>query len=193
MVQLYLIIQNILATIDTHALNINSIQGIMKGPMLEGPQNKDWRGPCMSNTWPCPWRVCDPRSRLAQLSSALKLPSTFQYESGPSVLRAADLHAERRDAVSDLWEGTVLSSVSCPCFWESYSPKVNIKHTHVTLQLVDTEFREGERSVCNGEMLVDKGFVLFLWPRFIKFTKKQRKNTKCSGIMSIIDQINLNL
>ena len=49
MVQLYLIIQNVLASFNSHALNVNCIQGIMQGPVLEVPQNKNWRDPHMSN------------------------------------------------------------------------------------------------------------------------------------------------
>ena len=46
------------------------------------------------------------------------------------------------------------------------------------------------------EFLVVRSFVLFLFPRFIKFTNKGRKinpESRRSLTMSIIDQMNLNL
>ena len=48
------------------------------------PKKSIGGSPQMSNTWPCPERVHDPRPRLAWASSAERLPCTFQGMQDPA-------------------------------------------------------------------------------------------------------------
>lgn len=129
-VQLCLMIQNVLATFNSLALNISHV--LCKALCWTEPKIRSGGMPS--------WRILalplesvtqDPGSPSA--SQLWGLPSTFQHPQdtccgSDSVLRVGESRTERKDAVLDLWEVTVLCLLSCPCFWESYSPEANTKH-----------------------------------------------------------------